>query len=46
MNTLIVDGCFKDVVKLHYHHERFFIEVIYEVDFEKTPKIVTPFVST
>lgn len=45
MNYWIKDIYLKDIVKSHYHHEHFFIEVLYDVDFNKTAKIVTPFVN-
>lgn len=45
INTIITHLCIKDVIKQYHHHERFFIEIVYEVDFEKTTKIITPFVS-
>lgn len=45
LNAVVDDQCLKDVVKLYHQQERFYLEVVYEVNFAKTIKIVTPFVS-
>lgn len=45
INTIIDNECLGRAVKLFHHQEIFFLEIIYDVDFEKTIKVVTPFVS-
>lgn len=45
INTMVDNECLSGVVKLFHHQEKFFLEIIYDVDFEKTIKVVTPFVS-
>lgn len=37
---------FTEYVKENHEKERFFVNLVYQVDFHKTTKIVTPFVST
>lgn len=39
------ESLFKDVVETFHNQSGFFLELKYGVDFEKAPKIVTPFVS-
>lgn len=46
LNAVVDDQCLADVVKLFHRQERFYLEIVYEVDLAKTIKIVTPFVST
>lgn len=45
LSTPITDDIFMDVIDKFKDCPSFFIELLYRVDFENTPKIVTPFVS-
>lgn len=45
MSTPISDDVFIDVIEKFNDCPTFFIELLYQIDFENTTKIVTPFVS-